>query len=164
MSVQISGTVRSRKNKQMQVTVMMGWQHRRYRACADQRLAHLGMSSALGWPLIIIGRYPEGIRHGKLSKELGIESPSLLRPVNQLINCGLVVRDEDSTDKRAKILRLTEEGRDKSLRIEALLHDLRDELFADLSNNELERFTRFMECVRKRLDELPPGLLRGNKA
>ncbi|MDF1897196.1 MarR family winged helix-turn-helix transcriptional regulator [Rahnella contaminans] len=152
MSVQISEVARSRKKIQMWVTVMMGRQHRRYRACADQRLAHLGVSSTLGWPLIMIGRHPVGIRHGKLSKELGIESPSLLRPVNQLINNGLVVREEDPTDKRAKILRLTEAGRDNSLRIEALLHELRDELFADLSDNELERFARFMECMGKRLD------------
>lgn len=138
---------------------MMGWQSRRYRACADQRLAHLGISAALGWPLIMIGRHPEGIRHGMLSKELGIESPSLLRPVNQLINCGLVVREEDPTDKRAKIMRLTEEGFGHSQQIEVLLHDLRDELFADLSDEELERFTRLMEFMGKRLDALPSILL-----
>lgn len=148
-----------RRKHQMLVTVMMGLQHRSYRACADQRLAHLGISSALGWPLIIIGRHPEGIRHGKLSEELGIESPSLLRPVNQLINSGLVARQDDPTDKRAKILWLTEEGLVVSQRIETLLHELRDELFSGLSDSELETLTRVMERLGDQISGLRAGLM-----
>ncbi|WP_193323356.1 MarR family winged helix-turn-helix transcriptional regulator [Erwinia endophytica] len=152
---------RARKKQQMQVTVMMGLQHRSYRTCADQRLAHLGLSAALGWPLIMIGRHPEGVRHGKLSEDLGIESPSLLRPINQLINNGLVVRSDDPTDKRAKILRLTAEGQAINQRIETLLHDLRAELFADLSDDELTMLARLMERMGQRLAALRSGSLVG---
>lgn len=144
----------ARKRQQMQVTVMMGLQHRSYRTCADQRLAHLGISAALGWPLIIIGRHPEGVRHGKVSEDLGIESPSLLRPINLLINSGLVVRNSDPTDKRATILRLTAEGQEVSQRIETLLHELRAELFADLNDDELAALAKLMGRMGHRLAAL----------
>jgi len=151
----------ARRKQQMQVTVMMGLQHRSYRTCADQRLAHLGLSAALGWPLVMIGRHPEGVRHGKLSEDLGIESPSLLRPINQLISNGLVLRSDDPMDKRAKILRLTAEGKAISQRIETLLHDLRAELFADLNDDELAMLAHLMERMDHRLAALRSGPLAG---
>ncbi|CAJ0994077.1 Transcriptional regulator SlyA [Sodalis praecaptivus] len=124
---------------------------RAYRARADKVVAPLGLSAAIAWPLVLIGRHPESIRPGSLSMELGIEGPSLVRSLNQLVEAGLVLRQEDSVDNPAKILFLTEAGAQISARIENLLNALRDTLFAGIPQADIEICLRTFSLLEQRL-------------
>lgn len=139
------------ENAMKAMTVSMALVTRNYRAQADKVVAPLGLSAAMAWPLVLIGRHAEGVRPGTLSAELGIEGPSLVRSLNQLVDAGLVLRHEDNIDKRAKILHLTPAGRAISVQIEALLIGLRATLFDGILEQDLQACLRTFSSLEKRL-------------
>lgn len=149
----------------MAMTVALGLLQRGYRTKADKIVAPLGLSSAMAWPLVLIGRHPEGIRPGGLSEELGIEGPSLVRSLNQLVDAGLVLRQDDLVDKRAKILYLTPAGIAIRIRIERMLNDFRATLFEGVPQEDVEACLRTFCLLERRLgingspalDDLPPA-------
>jgi MarR family transcriptional regulator for hemolysin len=68
---------------------------RGYRAAADKAVAHVGVSQTLAYPIVMLGRMNGEVRQGVLAEALGIEGPSLVRSVDQLVEAGLVERRED---------------------------------------------------------------------
>ncbi|NDL61586.1 MarR family transcriptional regulator [Enterobacteriales bacterium SAP-6] len=135
----------------MAMTMALSLLQRGYRAKADKLVAPLGLSSAMAWPLVLIGRHPEGIRPGGLSEELGIEGPSLVRSLNQLVDAGLVLRQDDQVDKRAKILYLTPAGSAIQIRIEAMLNDFRATLFEGVPQQDVDACLRTFCLLERRL-------------
>jgi MarR family transcriptional regulator for hemolysin len=115
----------ARETALMKVGVTLPVLERAYRARANLAIAHVGLSQALAWPLVMIGRQGDGLRLGELATLLGIEGPSLTRSIDQLISGGFVERHEDPEDRRAKTLHLTALGADACEQIETTLRDLR---------------------------------------
>src|SRR6195952_1984774 len=91
---------------------------RAYKAAADKAVGHIGLSQAMAWPLVMIGRQGNGVRPGVLADVLAIEGASLVRQLDQLVDAGLVERREDAVDRRAKTLHLTSAGTRARARIE----------------------------------------------
>src|SRR6201997_4570869 len=87
---------------------------RAWRREADQALADHGLSQATALPLVVLLRWGKCARQGVLAEEIGIEGPSLVRLIDLLQAEGLVERREDPTDRRAKMLHLTEIGETKA--------------------------------------------------
>src|ERR1700754_3837417 len=83
---------------------------RGYKAAADKAVGHIGLSQAMAWPLVMIGRLGNGIRPGVLADVLAVEGASLVRQLDQRAEAGLVERREDPVDRRAKTLHLTPAG------------------------------------------------------
>jgi MarR family transcriptional regulator for hemolysin len=102
---------------------------RAYRAAADRVAAAYGLSHATAWAVVVIGRTPEGARPGAVADALEIEASSLVRVIDQLIEAGLVRREDDPVDRRAKLLRLTPRGQDCAQALEQALVLLRRQLF-----------------------------------
>ena len=82
------------------------------------------------------------------SSAVGIEGPSLVRLLDQLGAAGLVVRQEDPTDRRAKVLSLTPAGRAVVATMETALERLREEIFAAVSDADLEASLRVFRAVQ----------------
>lgn len=140
---------------------------RAYRAAANHAVSHVGVSQAMAWPLLIIGRHGDGIRQGVLADILNIEGPSLARSADQLVQAGLVDRREDPADRRAKTLHLTAAGRAASEQIETSLTALRTEVFAGIPNEDIDACLRVFAVLRPRLglpdaENAPPAV--GRKA
>jgi MarR family transcriptional regulator for hemolysin len=141
--------------------------HRAYRAAADKAVAHVGLSQALAWPVVFLGRLGGDVRPGVLAEALGIEAPSLARSLDQLVDSGLAERREDPNDRRAKILNLTPAGHAARDQIEAALHEMRDRVFDGVSEKDLATCLRVFAQLGKRVDcTLPvvPGLQEGDDA
>jgi len=124
---------------------------RAYRGAADKALADYGLSQALAWPVIMVARLGDGVRQGVLAESLGVEGPSLVRIIDQLVGSGLVERHEDPGDRRARTIHLTRAGRALSTRVEAVLADLRRELFAGISDEDLAVCQRVFETLKTAL-------------
>ncbi|MBR1222263.1 MarR family transcriptional regulator [Bradyrhizobium sp. U87765 SZCCT0131] len=101
---------------------------RHWRRKADLALIAHGMSEAVAHPLLILSRRGKGIRQGVLADEMGIEGPSLVRLIDLLEADGLVERQEDPTDRRAKLLHLTTLGEAKADDINRVLDGVRADL------------------------------------
>lgn len=125
---------------------------RAYRAAADKAVGHIGLSQAMAWPLVMIGRLGGGVRPGVLADALAIEGPSLVRQLDQLVEAGLVERRDDTVDRRAKTLHLTPAGNRARAKIEAALDTMRGEVFEGVSTADLVACVRVFEALNARLD------------
>jgi MarR family transcriptional regulator for hemolysin len=118
---------------------------RAYRAAADKVAADYGLSQATGLPVLVVSRFGEnGIRPGMLAEMLSLEPSSLVRVVDQLITAGLLARHEDPQDRRAKILRLTEEGRKTAALMDKALTPFRRKLFGAFPVDDVEACLRVL--------------------
>ena len=120
---------------------------RQWRRVANVAAEAHGISDATALPLVLIGRMEGEPRQNALAEAVGIEGPSLVRLLDQLEKAGLVVRKEDPTDRRAKVLSLTPAGKKVVAGIEADLHRLRDVVFASVSAADLEASMRVFRVV-----------------
>lgn len=149
----------SRESALMAVAVALPVLQRAYRAAADKAVAHLGMSHALAWPLVTIGRQGGGMRQGVLADVLGIEAPSLVRSLDQLVEAGFVDRHEDAVDRRAKTLHLTDAGAAACAQIETALLALRATLFEGVTDADVAACLRVFAVLEQRLGTTVSGLV-----
>jgi MarR family transcriptional regulator for hemolysin len=118
---------------------------RAYRAAADKVAADYGLSQATGLPVLVISRFGEnGVRPGVLAETLSLEASSLVRVVDQLIESGLLERHEDPHDRRAKILRLTDEGQKTAELMDQALRPFRRKLFGAFEPADVEACLRVL--------------------
>ena len=119
---------------------------RHWRRVCQATLVNYGISEACAMPLLIIGRLGEGVRQVTVAHAAGMESPSLVRLLDQLCKAGLVCRTEDPLDRRAKALSLTAEGRTLAESIERELVRLRREVLHGISAADLEATLRVIHA------------------
>lgn len=131
---------------------------RAYKAVADKAVAHVGLSHALAWPLISIGRLGGGVRPGAVAESLGIESASVVRSIEQLVQAGLAERHDDPADGRAKTLHLTDAGHAAWEQIEAALDAFRAGLFAGVPDADIEAALRVFDALGRGLGAQVPEL------
>jgi MarR family transcriptional regulator for hemolysin len=118
---------------------------RAYRAAADKVASDYGLSQATGLPVLVISRFGEaGVRPGVLAETLSLEASSLVRVVDQLIEARLLERHDDPHDRRAKILRLTEEGEKTAQRMDQALTPFRRKLFGGFAPEDVEACLRVL--------------------
>ncbi|GGD77013.1 hypothetical protein GCM10010985_34490 [Caballeronia grimmiae] len=115
-------------------------------------LASYGVSEACAVPLLAAHRLGQAVRQVALAEHIGIEGPSLVRLLDQLCAAGLVRRDEDPEDKRAKTISLTDEGRAVTARMEERLVSLRERLLRDVSREDLETTLRVLSVFNASVD------------
>ncbi|GJE81188.1 MarR family winged helix-turn-helix transcriptional regulator [Methylorubrum thiocyanatum] len=124
---------------------------RQWRRLANATTDAHGVSEAKALPLVLIGRLGGEPRQNALAEAVGIEGPSLVRLLDQLEAAGLVTRKEDPTDRRAKVLSLTDTGRSQVARIEADLDRLRKAVFSKVSASDLEASLRVFRAIQDRV-------------
>ncbi|WP_449430335.1 MarR family winged helix-turn-helix transcriptional regulator [Pseudomonas putida] len=124
-------------------TVVAG---RHWRRICHAHLIGYGISEACASPLLMIARLGDGVHQVAVAQAAGLESPSLVRLLDQLCKAGLVCRNEDPLDRRAKGLSLTAAGRTLSEAIEAELVRLRREVLAGIDQVELQATLRVLRA------------------
>ena len=130
---------------------------RSYKSAADALTAGFELSHASAWPVLMISRLGDGVRPGRVADAVGIEPPSLVRIIDQLVASGLVLRQDDPSDRRAKTLSLTVEGKRIAERLEKALAPFRRELFKDMPQDEVEATVRVLLKLDQVLAERSAG-------
>lgn len=120
---------------------------RQWQRLADHRLQPLGISVACAMPLLMIQRAGGGIRQVTLAQQLGMEGPSLVRLLDKLCQDGLVRRENDTSDRRAKLLWLTDAGAALVVELEQVLIGLREEVFGALEEHELRTVLKLWQLL-----------------
>ncbi|MFC3690602.1 MarR family winged helix-turn-helix transcriptional regulator [Chenggangzhangella methanolivorans] len=115
---------------------------RRWRRELDDALGGSGLTDASWRPLVHLGRLGEGARQSDLARSLGIEGPSLVRLLDRLAAAGFLERREDASDRRAKTLHLTPEGRRLVDRLRAVVADVCAAMVEDVAEED------FAACMR----------------
>jgi len=120
---------------------------RAWRRQSDEALRAYNLSEATTTPLWLISRLGDGLRQRRLADHLGIEGQSLVRLIDHLEGAGYVVRRDDPKDRRAKTLHLTLEGRAVVDRVDAVIDEVRLQLLAGVSPEELETTARVLDAI-----------------
>jgi MarR family transcriptional regulator for hemolysin len=121
------------------------------RRALDKELCECGLSQATALPLLVLSRAGPNIRQGVIAEELGVEGPSLVRVVDMLIGEGLLTRQEDPSDRRAKLLKLTVSGENRVLEIEIAAQRMRNRLLADVTPAELATVVGVLSKIEQSL-------------
>lgn len=119
---------------------------RHWRRICHAALTGYGISEACAAPLLMIVRLGDGVHQVAVAQAAGLESPSLVRLLDQLCRAGLVCRSEDPLDRRAKALSLTAEGRALAEAIEAELVRVRHEVLQGISEADLQATLRVLRA------------------
>ncbi|WP_168791692.1 MarR family winged helix-turn-helix transcriptional regulator [Paraburkholderia aromaticivorans] len=117
---------------------------RKWRRTSHGVLAAFNVSEACATPLLTASRLGAAVRQVTLADHIGIEGPSLVRLLDQLCAAGLMRRDEDPEDRRAKTVALTEEGRAVTAKMEEELVTLRAQALKGVSRSDLEATLRVL--------------------
>lgn len=119
---------------------------RHWRRICQAALTGYGISEACAVPLLMIVRLGDGVHQVAVAQAAGLESPSLVRLLDQLCKAGLVCRSEDPLDRRAKALNLTIDGRALAESIEGELVRLRREVLQGIDQADLEATLRVIQA------------------
>jgi MarR family transcriptional regulator for hemolysin len=119
---------------------------RKWRRTSHGVLAAFNVSEACATPLLTASRLGSAVRQVTLADHVGIEGPSLVRLLDQLCAAGLMRRDEDPEDRRAKTVMLTEEGRAVTAKMEEELVTLRAQALKGVSRSDLEAALRVLHA------------------
>lgn len=150
----MTDTSDERARLQMQLSSGLLHAGRQWQRLADLQLGSYGLSTACTMPLLMIGRSGGGIRQVTLAQQLGMEGPSLVRLLDKLSASGLVRRECDASDRRANLLWLTAEGQARASALEARLIDLRQDVFGELSLDELHAVLKAWQLLASAAERL----------
>ncbi|WP_451981693.1 MarR family winged helix-turn-helix transcriptional regulator [Azospirillum endophyticum] len=110
-------------------------------------LADSGFSTSAIAPLMLLAELGDGLRQRELAEEMAVEGPSLVRLLDGLETAGLLERREDSGDRRAKTLHMTDAGRHLLLQVNEALNDVRQRLMADATEADVEACYRVLSII-----------------
>lgn len=93
---------------------------------------------------------------GALTQMHGVEAPTMTALVKKLLATGFVAAGGTETDRRQKVVELTDKGREIFERARQSVDAVLAILLKDFSAQELESVARLFEIMRQRLFSLPP--------
>jgi len=148
--VNISNALIDRSN----LIFRLGLLTRRWRQVLDREFQEAGLTDAIWRPLLHLHLLGDGIRQKDLAASVGIEGPSLVRLIGTLVTKGLIQGAEDVTDRRAKRLSLTTDGRLVVARIRETVKSLENELLSSFSDSEISQFGQFVMSLESTVNDV----------
>ncbi|WP_199259675.1 MarR family winged helix-turn-helix transcriptional regulator [Paracoccus binzhouensis] len=124
---------------------------RRWRRAIDAHLAAAGLTDATWVPLVHLQETGGGITQKELALLVGVDGSSLVRVLDILSRQGLVERRPDESDGRARLIHLTDLGRQRVAEIRRTLAAGEEDLLADLSDAEIATMLGHFDRIEQRL-------------
>ena len=130
---------------------MVGELARLWRVEMNRRLQPHGLSVGQWLALRALARKGDGTVQKELAEAIGIEGSTLVGLLDRLSKAGLVERREASHDRRFKSVHLSAEASRRIAELEAVHRDVRRELYADISEEDMAYCLRVFERIGTRL-------------
>lgn len=144
------------------------------RTLFDQAMKPLGITRSQWWVLSQLSRHPDtGILQTELARDLDVGKVSVGGLIDRLEASGYVVREPDKTDRRAKRIVVTKNGRQILKQMVSVGHTLNKIILDGVNNADIETteraLTRMKENIRAAIvdnagSELPVGVFDTNSA
>lgn len=118
---------------------------RSWRQALDLRLKDLGIGQA-GWMTVaLVAKADAPLSQIELANNLGIEGPSMVAMLDRLVKAGLVVREPSPTDRRVKLVVLTDAGAALYGKVKIKADEFRKELLSTIDPTQLRVATELLE-------------------
>jgi len=122
---------------------------RAWRLALDRRLKDLGLSQA-GWMTVAMAaRAPEPLSQIELAQRLGVEGSTMVAMIDRLMKTGLLERQPSPTDRRVRLIVLTESGNELYGHVKTKAEAFRKELMADMDAEKLRIATELLERIEQ---------------
>jgi MarR family transcriptional regulator for hemolysin len=127
---------------------------RSWRIGLDARLKDLGVGQS-GWLTIaILAKSKTELSQRALADQLGVEGPSVVSMLDRLEAAGLVLRAPCPTDRRVKLVHLTDAGRALFAKVRKQADAFRSSVLGEVPPDQLAAATALLETLRTRIEEL----------
>jgi len=124
-----------------------------WRLALDKRLKHLGIGQS-GWMTIaMVAKAAEPLSQRALADLVGVEGPSMVSMLDRLEREGFVERVASATDRRVKLVQLTDAGRKVFDEVRKVGAEFRAFLLDGIDQDELAAATILLETLRKRIED-----------
>jgi len=122
---------------------------RTWRLAVDRRLKDLGLSQA-GWMTIAMtAKSAEPLSQIELAQRLGVEGSTMVAMLDRLATAGLVERQPSPTDRRVRLVVLTEAGNKMYERVKAEAEAFRKEVMVGVDVEQLRIATELLEHLER---------------
>jgi MarR family transcriptional regulator, transcriptional regulator for hemolysin len=122
---------------------------RTWRLAVDRRLKDLGLSQA-GWMTIAMAaKADDPLSQIELAQRLGVEGSTMVAMIDRLMKSGLLERQPSPTDRRVRLVVVTEAGNKLYQRVKAEAEALRKELMAGIDPEHLRIATALLEHLER---------------
>jgi MarR family transcriptional regulator for hemolysin len=126
---------------------------RMWRLAIDKRLKHLGIGQS-GWMTIaMIAKSLDPMSQRALADLVGVEGPSMVAMLDRLERDGLVTRAPSPTDRRVKLVHLTDAGTVLYEQVRKEAAAVRTSLFDGIAPAALAAAADLLEVLRARIEE-----------
>jgi MarR family transcriptional regulator for hemolysin len=126
---------------------------RSWRIALDARLKDLGVGQS-GWLTIaMIAKSTTDLSQRALADLLGVEGPSVVAMLDRLEQAGLVLRAPSPTDRRVKLVHLTDSGLELFAKVRKEADAFRATVLAEVDPAALAAATALLEALRTRIEE-----------
>lgn len=146
--------VTTTKDLQRRLLSLLPRTYWRLRNVVDAQLEPMGLSSGQWRPLLLLNDAPEPMTQVQIARALSLESPTVARLVDRLVEKGWVVRRDCPLDRRAHRVELTPAARALCADIEKVLERLRASVLVDFDRGDLERAMTLLDSLHDRLGVL----------
>ncbi len=119
---------------------------RNWRRAVNTHMAPLGLTDATWSPLLYLGRVGSA-RQGELADYMGLDRSSVVRLIDTLAAQGLVERQDDPDDRRAKRIVLTKAAAPVLAEAQAAAHAVRAVALDGLTPEDLTRAEAVLDAV-----------------
>jgi len=122
---------------------------RAWRFAIDRRLKHLGLSQA-GWMTVaVVAKAEVPLSQIDLAHRLGVEGATMVAMIDRLVKAGLVMREVSPSDRRVKLVVLTQDGHRLYDELKAEAQAFRDQLLGDVDADRLLIATELLEQLQR---------------
>jgi len=128
---------------------------RAWRLAVDRRLKHLGLSQASWMAIAFIAKESEALSQTRLAARVGVEDPTMVATIDRLVKAGYVVRTPSETDRRVKLVSLTEQGQQIYQSVWQEASAFRVELLGGADPAVLRVVTEFLETLLTEIESRP---------
>lgn len=126
---------------------------RRWRRALETHLAASGMTDATWVPLVHLKETGGGITQKELALRVGVDGSSLVRVLDILERDGLIERQRDEKDARAKLIYLTDLGLAREAQIRARLIEAEEVILDKMSDAEIDAMLVSFEAINHGLSD-----------
>ena len=122
---------------------------RAWKAAIDRRLKYLGMSQASWTTIATIAKADGPMSQIELANKLGIEAATMVTMIDRLSKAGLIVREASPSDRRVKLIVLTDAGKELYAKVKREADIFRTELLSDIDAKKLLVATELLEHLQR---------------
>lgn len=121
---------------------------RGWRLAVDRRLKHLGISQASWMAIAIVAKAATPLSQTRMAALVGVEDPTMVATIDRLVKAGYALRTPSPTDRRVKLVSLTDAGQEIYRTLKAESDVLRADLLRHIDPQALQLATEVLETLQ----------------